>query len=354
MKILIINNSISRWTLADSYVHAFQLLNNEVRLLNLFYEVGRERTRSKGQKIPRYQILTEKVLRKVSKIIWSTKGVAWHRIILKIQEWKPELILVVGNVEVDPDILKEIKTILNSSRIFWYLTDPLPTQNSLIINSVPLYDCILTFSKFQVPLIYWFGGKNVFYLPFGYDTRLHRKIIMADEEKKFYGSDVAYLGTWQPSIEHWLNELTSNDLKVWGNQWYELKGYPLIMKCWQGEGVGLYDELAKVANSSKIIFNVVRFQNGNGHSMKTFEIPASGGFMLTNRTDEQLSFFQEDTCAVYFSTKEELKDKLRYYLLHEAERKRICQAGYEAAQQHSYNERAKIILSYDKKIAKCA
>ncbi len=353
MKILIINNSISRWTLADSYGHAFQSLNHETRLLNLFYEAGREQSRSQGQKPTEVRILTETVLRKVSRVIWGVKGEARRRLLMKIREWKPELVMVVGNVEIDPDILKEIKKILISCRIFWYLTDPLPTQNSLLVDSVPFYDCILTFSKFQVPLIYWFGGKNVFYLPFGYDPRLHRKVILTNEEKKFYGSDVAYLGTWQPTIENWLNELTSHDLKVWGNQWHQLKGCPQIMKCWQGEGAGLYGDLAKVANASKVIFNVVRFHNGNGHSMKTFEIPASGGFMLTNRTDEQVSFFPEDTCAVYFSTQEELKDKLKFYLLHETERERISQAGYEVAQQHHYNERARTILSYDKRIAKC-
>ena len=40
--------------------------------------------------------------------------------------------------------------------------------------------------------------------------------------------------------------------------------------------------------------------------MKTFEIPACGGFMLTNRTDEQLEFFAEDEGAAYYSTAAEL------------------------------------------------
>ena len=262
----------------------------------------------------------------------------------KIRELNPNLILVIGNIALAPDFLINIKKSFDSCPIFWYLTDPLPTQSPSFIKSVPFYDCIFTFSRFQVAVISWFGGRQVVYLPFGYDPRIHKPTETTESERHFYGSDIAYLGTWQPYIELWANELTPYHLKVWGDQWYKSKGYPALLECWQGEGRGLYDEFAKVVNSSKIIFNVVRFHNGNSHSMKTFEIPACGGFMLTNRTDEQLSFFSEDQCAVYFSSKEVLQDKLHYYLSHDEARTRIARAAYQATKQHSYRERAKIIL----------
>src|SRR3989338_61502 len=223
MKILIINNSGSRWTLADSYVQAFQELGHEIFSLNLFYHFEREQSYPKGTKLLGYTLFTEKLPRKISQIIWNAGGETRRRILLQVRGFKPDMILVVGNSAIEAEILREIKSVSDSCLIFWYLTDPLPTQDSVLVKSVPFYDCILTFSKFQAPLIYWFGAKNVFYLPFGYDPRLHKKVMITGPEEAFYGSDVAYLGTWQPHIENWVSELPPEHLKVWGNRWDRVK-----------------------------------------------------------------------------------------------------------------------------------
>lgn len=344
-KVLILNKSICRYNGADYYRYAFQQLGQEAYILNLFYNPFKEYTDSKVKTGNKHAFFKERLFRRVMYIIWKIKQETRQRIILKIKEIKPDIVMIMGDIEIEPDIFKEIKKLLKSCHIFCYLADPLTIKNNLILEGIPFYDCIFTFSKFQIPLIYWFGARRVEYLPFAYDQRLHRVIIMSNNEKEFYGSDIAYLGAWQPHIELWINELTPYYLKVWGNQWYKLRGYPDLKRCWQGEGVGLFDEMAKVINSSKITFNLVRHHNGNGHSMKTFEIPACGGFMLTNRTEEQLDLFPEDKCAVYFSTAEELKDKIKYYLNNAAERARISKAAYEVAKPHTYFERAKEILS---------
>ena len=43
--------------------------------------------------------------------------------------------------------------------------------------------------------------------------------------------------------------------------------------------------------------------------------------MMAERTDEHLSMFEENKEAVYFSSKEELLEKCKYYLVHDSERK---------------------------------
>ena len=62
--------------------------------------------------------------------------------------------------------------------------------------------------------------------------------------------------------------------------------------------------------------------------MRTFEIPACSAFMLAERTDEHLELFKEDKEAVYFTSTEELVDKVAFYLKHEAARRQIAEAGY--------------------------
>ena len=85
--------------------------------------------------------------------------------------------------------------------------------------------------------------------------------------------------------------------------------------------------------------------------MKTFEIPACGGFMLTKRTEDQLEFFPEDIGAVYFSTEEELIEKIRYYLKNEDKRNSIAAKGLEIANSHRYSDRMQTVMDRYKQLA---
>jgi spore maturation protein CgeB len=67
---------------------------------------------------------------------------------------------------------------------------------------------------------------------------------------------------------------------------------------------------------------------------RTFEIPACGGFMLHERTDEVLNFFEEGAEIACFSDEVELVDKVRYYLTHESEREKMRRAAHERCVCH--------------------
>ena len=58
-------------------------------------------------------------------------------------------------------------------------------------------------------------------------------------------------------------------------------------------------------------------------------------------------FFSEDTEAAYFSTKEELLERVRYYLDNRAIRDKIAEGGYIRARRsgYSYNDRVRQMLN---------
>jgi spore maturation protein CgeB len=80
-------------------------------------------------------------------------------------------------------------------------------------------------------------------------------------------------------------------------------------------------------------------QSRNLSSGRTFEIPASGAFMLAARTIEHQMFFEEDKEAVFFDSPEELVDKAIYYLRNEAARQAIAEAGHRRCVTSGYSWR---------------
>ncbi|HEY4721560.1 MAG TPA: glycosyltransferase, partial [Anaerolineae bacterium] len=79
--------------------------------------------------------------------------------------------------------------------------------------------------------------------------------------------------------------------------------------------------------------------------LRDFEAPMSGAFYMVEAYDELQEFFEPDKEIVFFTSAEELIDKTRYYLAHDAERERIRQAGMQRARiEHSWHERFRMVF----------
>lgn len=92
-----------------------------------------------------------------------------------------------------------------------------------------------------------------------------------------------------------------------------------------------YEQIPELLGSAKMGLNILRPQNEEGHNIRTYEIPATGTLMLSERSRELLNLFVEDKEAVYFSNPDELKQKVEYLLQNPALIKSISEAGYKKA-----------------------
>jgi spore maturation protein CgeB len=76
-----------------------------------------------------------------------------------------------------------------------------------------------------------------------------------------------------------------------------------------------------------------------------FQIPACGGFVMTSMADDLGEWYVPGKEIVIYENEDDMAEKVKYYLAHEAERKAIAQAGYErTVRDHTYEKRFRAIF----------
>jgi spore maturation protein CgeB len=101
-----------------------------------------------------------------------------------------------------------------------------------------------------------------------------------------------------------------------------------------------------VIAGSQIALGFLRELNPDQHTTRSFEIPAIGGFMLADRTEDHREFFEEGKEAEYFASDDEFRDKVKFYLANEDARDRIAKGGHERCMTsgYSYEDRIRTVM----------
>ncbi len=105
-------------------------------------------------------------------------------------------------------------------------------------------------------------------------------------------------------------------------------------------------DLPVLYSSSRINLNITVPQLRNSYSHRAFEIPACGGFLLSDYRPEAEQFFEIDRELICFRTMGDLIQKATYFLKNDKERNEISQrARRRVLEEHTYVHRLKKIIS---------
>lgn len=114
-------------------------------------------------------------------------------------------------------------------------------------------------------------------------------------------------------------------------------------------------EIPRIIQNSVISLNLadapsiwkMRGQFDRQIKARTFEVPGSGGFLLTEWTEGLERYYQPGKEVAAFRGDRELADQTNYYLSHLTERDTIADAGYERTQrEHTYEARFPELLNF--------
>ena len=108
--------------------------------------------------------------------------------------------------------------------------------------------------------------------------------------------------------------------------------------------VRYWDESPIVFHTSKINLNFTIRNIRSGIPLRVWDILSAGGFCITNFQPELVMYFKNGEDLVWFEDEADLVKKVRYYLRHEDERRRIALNGQKKVRElHNYDARLQVI-----------
>lgn len=254
-----------------------------------------------------------------------------------------DLLIVIRGNHIFPTTITAAKNFIKFV-VNWNSDDFFNPLNSsqYILQSFNKYDCIFTSRGHLKEEYIERGAKRVEVLNWYYrpDMLLSKDSI----SNKKYINDIVFIGTWSKRRENILNSLSDFNLTIWGSHWH--KSQRKFRKHIECNNPIYMEEMCKVIVSSKINLNILTKENRDTTNIRLFEIPACGGFQLSERSNEILGLFEEDKEIVCFETVEELISKCNFYLKDESERERNRLNGYRRliSGNHTVLDRAREIL----------
>lgn len=249
----------------------------------------------------------------------------------------PDVVWVDKGLTVEPATLVALRSRWPGAMLVNYSGDDMfnpRNQTPAWRASLPLYDLFATTKSFNVPELEAAGARATLFVDKGYSPAVHRPYEVTAELRERFGGDVGFIGWPEGAREKSIRHLARHeiDVRVWG-PWPRWKAAPHL----RIEGRPLWDDdYARALSAFRINLGFLRRVNRDLQTTRSIEIPACGGFLLAERTDEHLRLFREDVEAVFFRDDAELLEKTRYYLAHEDERARIAAAGRRRCLEDGY------------------
>lgn len=255
-------------------------------------------------------------------IIWIDKGVTIYPKILQYIKKKTQKCILVSCSEDD--------MYAKHNRSWWYVW------------GLKYYDVVFTTKVYNLSELKMLGARKTELFLDSYDERLHRPLILTDDDQRNFACDVSFIGTFENDRAEQMLYLAEHGVTVtvWGNGWsgWKDRHKNLIIK-----NKAVYGEnYVKAINATKINLCFLRKINRDEVTSRSVEIPACGAFMLGERTKRHLDFFEEGKEAEFFGSNEEMLQKVRFYLENNEKRREIARAGRERCLKSGYSQREQL------------
>jgi spore maturation protein CgeB len=249
--------------------------------------------------------------------------------------FQPNLVVFTSG-DYAPQVIREIRRASGAKLVAWY-PDHLANLARQYLLASDL-DAWFFKDRYMVETFRAKLGLNAHYLPEACCPAWHRRVQLSEADRCKYGCDLCTASNMYYYRARLLEIFDAYDLKIWGNNYPRWLDSPL-----RAHYPGIFvarDEKAKAFNAAKIVLNTMHYGEIGGVNKRLFEVTGCGGFLITDWRPVLPELFEPEREVVTFRSRQELKEKVDYYLAHPEERQEIADRGYARAHgEHTYEKR---------------
>jgi spore maturation protein CgeB len=164
---------------------------------------------------------------------------------------------------------------------------------------------------------------------FGVDAGRYRPL--PECSSRHYGHEIVFVGGCNPRRQAVIAQLLDLPIELYGGWLQKRNRFNLALRR-RVRGKGVWGpELVELYHSSKIVLNISAWdpEEFSGLNLRVFDVPATGAFLLTDYSPELEEYYAIGAEIVCFRGVAELREKLRYFLDHPAEREAIARRGFQ-------------------------
>jgi spore maturation protein CgeB len=253
----------------------------------------------------------------------------------------PDVILVIQGHPIDKEILSNLRKINpNLVLLGWWVENP-RENNEGLLSQYKLYDHYFCIHQFN------------------YDLALPIKHLHAVgvDSKRYYRyeppvarvNEIVFVGSWYPRREEYLSAIADLPLAIYGPIWEKKCKNPLLKEKIKARGVW-GDALLDLYNKSQIVIDIPVWGNERQTlNLRTLDVPATGALLVTADTLVIREFMVPDEEVVTYTSPEDFREKILFYLENKEQQSCVAAHGYEKSKKlGSYKDKAEVMIGYIK------
>jgi spore maturation protein CgeB len=271
----------------------------------------------------------------IPKAFPALERATFNEIVRTAETTQPDLVLITYGI-MPPEVVGDLRKASTAKIVCWFTDSIINLHRQYLMAGA--YDAVFLKEPFLVRVFREKLDVNAYYLPECCNPMWHRPSVVSNGREGRYGCELAAQGGLHYYRAKMLDGLTNYDVKVWGRN-----SPPWLRSSARSKYTGHYvaeEEKARAFGAAKIFVNTIHYSEIEGVNCTLFEAAGCGAFQIADWKPSLPELFEPEREIVTFRTRQELKDKVDYYLAHPEERHEIAHRAYvRAHREHTYEIR---------------
>lgn len=200
------------------------------------------------------------------------------------------------------------------------------------LGSVPEYDLVLAYRHRNLDELRAMGAKRAELLRSWFIPERNYPLELSEEERAQYGCDIVFIGHYEDDGRlQYLEEVARRGWKLRifgpGYEWDSVLRQSAVLAEHAPTRLVWGRDYSLALCGAKVALCFFSKLNRDTYTRRCFEIPACGTVLMSEFSDDLAGLYQADREAVFFSSQEEMGDKLDKLLGDSAARGAVAAAG---------------------------